>query len=174
MAPVRKYKPTSAEKLTAITLEARRLGKSYAELSHELQNDGQREYEIISAYIAAKQEKEKRKEERCMGCAYNVQSPYDSRKRVCSFNQTERIRRKDQEGNCLEFTTKKVRRRNVQTKFQRLLNGDWSEKTVAEIAAILDTSADCVHQMVHEARKKGVEIAFKRTNAGRKRAEDGE
>lgn len=164
-----KTKFTSADILSALTLEARRLNISYAELSEQLKNSPCREQEIVNDYIKQKKENEKKKRDYCKGCVYCVLCPADKSKRMCSFSQTGRVRKRDADGNCQEYTTVKPHKRRNKTMFQRLLEGDWHDKTVPEIAVELCTSETRIHEMMYIARKKrGINIAFKKTLPGRK------
>ncbi len=99
---------TKAEELAALELEARRRGVSYGVLCYELeQEDYTVKQDIIAAYIAQKRNKTERKRQQCAGCVYHKQLHHNSANTHCTFSQTHRIRRKDAEGMCLEYTTSK-------------------------------------------------------------------
>lgn len=104
--PKRQSKPyTAYEAATALTLEARRRGQDYGELTAS--TDWREQEEIIAAYMAQKQNHVEKLRQQCDGCIYHKPLNRDPAVKHCTFHQNERIRRKDEDGMCLEYTAGK-------------------------------------------------------------------
>lgn len=170
--PKHKYRePTNSEILTALTLEARRRGlRSYGELQKQI--DQEKQQAIVNAYIAQKDAKKEKKERYCKGCVYySKKSAFDG-VHICNFYQTGRIRRKDGDGNCREFSKKKKKAVIHTSAEYRLLHENWADKTVPEIARELGIKEHSVYCAMTKIRRNyGVEVRYAAVNTRRTHGE---
>jgi len=142
---------TPDEILTALTLEARRRGlKSYGELQTQINWVDQQE--IVNAYIALKDARKKERELRRSGCDDNG-------------NIRNLAGRKRQKGNTRSIGSKaKCTVSTADCKplchvphgvsERRLMEEDWSDKTIPEIAAELGIKSKSVYSAIYRIKSK--------------------
>ena len=162
-------KVSSMEYNTALTLAARKRGVSDGVFMDV--TDWKEREEIVAAYLREKRRTAEQKRQKCAGCIHQVRLLNNPNQLICNFSASGHVRRRDEAGNCLEFTpdercgTSRQQRTGGPMR-QRLMSGNFAQKTIPEIAAELGKSSDRVRNMIAMIEKDtGYTVPYKREQA---------